>query len=371
MYLRRVRSRILFVVFACSCVLVEAVEPGPVDQPAMLSAALEHSRPPQRLLFGSCFKQSRGGEQIWAAMAAQAPDAFLFAGDTVYPSKEDDDRALPRLHQAYAALAQDPAFAAFRASVPVLPVWDDHDYGVNDGGGDFAWRQTAEALFETAWGLAADDPRRQRPGVYYSEILGEGEQTVQIIMLDTRFFRSPLKASDKRGSRGRERYIPDPSPSKTLLGDQQWDWLASRLAQPVSLRLIVSSIQLLGDGHGWEGWHQLPHERERLFELLRTHDHSTTIVLSGDRHVAGFYQYDAGLKEPLLEFTSSALNNTIGFPYRRLTLAEDGPRRLGGLYGEANFGAVAIDWAARRVALQLFDRDGTLVREEQRMLRAP
>jgi alkaline phosphatase D len=337
----------------------------------MLSAALEHSRPPQRLLFGSCFKQSRGGEQIWAAMAAQAPDAFLFAGDTVYPSKEDDDRALPRLHQAYAALAQDPAFAAFRASVPVLPVWDDHDYGVNDGGGDFAWRQTAEALFETAWGLAADDPRRQRPGVYYSEILGEGEQTVQIIMLDTRFFRSPLKASDKRGSRGRERYIPDPSPSKTLLGDQQWDWLASRLAQPVSLRLIVSSIQLLGDGHGWEGWHQLPHERERLFELLRTHDHSTTIVLSGDRHVAGFYQYDAGLKEPLLEFTSSALNNTIGFPYRRLTLAEDGPRRLGGLYGEANFGAVAIDWAARRVALQLFDRDGTLVREEQRMLRAP
>ena len=39
-----------------------------------------------------------------------------------------------------------------------------------------------------------------------------------------------------------------------MLGAAQWAWLRAQLLQPAELRLIVSSVQVLAEGHGWEGW---------------------------------------------------------------------------------------------------------------------
>jgi alkaline phosphatase D len=367
---RRLSSSTLF----CALVLLVlslALSTGTRAEPQakLSSPPIDSQQAVSRVAFGSCYKASRGNAGIWNAIADWSPDLFLFAGDTLYPDEDDTSAELPGLRAAYAALAQLEEFAMLRAGTPVWPVWDDHDFGRNDGGADFAFREQSEALFESSWMLASDDPRRQRPGVYFSEILGAEDQRVQIVMLDTRFFRSPLQATDEYGARGKERYLPDPDPGKTMLGAAQWDWLAQRLQEPAELRLIVSSVQVLADGHGWEGWRQLPAERERLFTLLRENNTAPVVLLSGDRHVAGFYQRDIGLQEPLLEFTSSALNNTIPFPYRRNTLAESGPARLGDLYGEANFGSLTIDWAAKELTLTLHNANGEAERTLTRSLK--
>jgi alkaline phosphatase D len=318
----------------------------------------------ERLAIGSCYRLSRGGREIWGAIAEQNPQLFIFAGDTLYPPVSSAD---PRvLADSYAALAADPAFAGFRRKIPVLPVWDDHDYGENDGGANYPFREESEALFEAAWRLPARDQRLRRPGVYLSRVFGPPGERLQLIVLDTRFFRSPLRDTDQRGARGKERYLPDPDSGKTLLGAAQWRWLEAQMAQPAALRIIVSSIQVLADGHGWEGWRLLPGERERLYSLLRSHDHAPTLLLSGDRHVSGFYELDIGTASPLLEFTASPLNNTIPEPYRASTLAEDGPNRLGELYGEANFGIIDIDWPRRMLAMSIRDSDGVTVRTLER-----
>ncbi len=55
---------------------------------------------------------------------------------------------------------------------------------------------------------------------------------VQVILLDMRWFRSPLKITDQRGAPGKERYLPDPDPTKTMLGETQWAWLADELRKP-------------------------------------------------------------------------------------------------------------------------------------------
>jgi alkaline phosphatase D len=332
------------------------------------SAPVDVRLPLTRIAFGSCYKVSRGGDGIWRAISTFEPQLFIFAGDTLYPDADDDTADLPRLRRAYDDLVDLPAFAALRARTPVLAVWDDHDFGKNDGGADFPWREQSEDLFEEHWLSDPDDDRRGRPGLYVSREIGHGDQRVQIIVLDTRYFRSPLKATDDYGARGRERYIPDDDPGKTMLGADQWAWLESQLQRPAALRLLVSSVQVLADGHGWEGWKQLPGERDRLLNLLKHAAAAPVIILSGDRHVAGFYEQDIGSSETLLEFTSSSLNNTISFPNRQRTLDEAGPRRLGALYGEANFGSLQFDWNTRVVQLSLHDAEGAIVRQLQRSL---
>ena len=82
----------------------------------------------------------------------------------------------------------------------------------------------------------------------------------------------PLKPTDQPGAAGKERYVPDDDPGKTMLGEVQWAWLADRLREPAELRLIVSSIQVVAEAHGWERWGNLaaraaaalrPHPRHR------------------------------------------------------------------------------------------------------------
>jgi alkaline phosphatase D len=347
----------------------ETENPMPASAPASLaSRSLADNTVIERFAFGSCFKSQRDDDRAWHALRAWRPQLFVFAGDTVYPDEDDTQASLPRLRAAYDALRRNEAFAGLRADAEVLPVWDDHDYGRNDGGADFPFRKESEALFLERWGIGDDDERARRPGVYFSRVYGPAGRRLQLIVLDTRYFRSPLRPSTERGAPGRERYEPSGDPAATLLGDAQWAWLEGELAREADLRIIVSSIQVIADGHGWEGWRQLPLERQRLFSALRAADDSPLIILSGDRHVAGFYERDIGRRVPLLEFTSSALNNTIPFPYRSRTLAEAGPKRRGDLFGEANFGGLLIDWESRRLTLELRDADGMLVRSEVRDL---
>ena len=42
-----------------------------------------------------------------------------------------------------------------------------------------------------------------------------------------------------------------------MLGEAQWSWLRQELQQPAELRLVVSSIQVLAEAHGWKRWGNL------------------------------------------------------------------------------------------------------------------
>lgn len=240
--------------------------------------------------------------------------------------------------------------------MPHVAIWDDHDYGINDGGGSFPFRAQAKALFLDFWEVPAGDPRRQRDGLHVSWTVGDMGERLQIILLDTRSFRSDLRPTDERGAPGKERYLPDPDPTKTMLGDLQWRWLEEQLREPADLRLIVSSIQVVADGHGWESWRNLPAERERLIELIDRTGATGVVFLSGDRHLGAIYRRAGDAPYPLYELTSSSLNRPF------LDAEEAGPLRLGAVYGTENFGTVEIDWWAREIELSLRALNGEVVR---------
>ena len=196
----------------------------------------------KRIAFGSCADQSRA-QPIWNVIAKAKPDLFLFIGDNVYADTDDMNVMSAR----YAELGAKPEFAAFRSKVPVLATWDDHDYGINDGGVEYSKKEESKKIMLDFFGEPADSERRQRPGIHTSYEFGPDGKRLQIILLDLRWFRSPIHWDEKAGG-----YVPNTDPNATILGAEQWSWLERELQKPADLRLIASSTQLTSGEHHWE-----------------------------------------------------------------------------------------------------------------------
>lgn len=325
--------------------------PSPVPMAVTSAPAVAEDAVLTRIALGSCADQTLP-EPIWTAVMKDQPDLFIFMGDNVYGDVKSDAGDVPELRAAYAAQAKVPGFARLRATVPTLEVWDDHDYGRNDGGVEFPLKEEAKAAFLEFWGISDKSERATRPGLYDSVILGPEGKRVQIILLDTRWFRDPLTPTDQQGAPGKERYVPNADPALTMLGPAQWAWLEGELKKPADVRLVVSSIQLVADGHGWEHWGNLPVERDRFYQLIQKTGARGVIVLSGDRHIGAIYKETAGVPYPLFEVTSSSLNKPAGIT------DEPGPQRIGPIFPGENYGLVTIDWTQRTLVLTLKDVSG-------------
>jgi len=310
--------------------------------------------PVTRVACGSCYKP-RSDRGIWPVIASTRPDLFLFMGDNVYADTED----MTVMRKDYAELTRRPDFIEFRKAVPILPIWDDHDYGANDAGAEYPMREASQKVFLDVFGFPANHPARSRPGVYHSFVTGPAGKRLQVILLDTRYFRSALV---QRRIDGRKTYLPNNDPTATMLGEAQWRWLESELRKPADLRLIVSSIQVITTEHRFEKWANLPRERQRLFDLLKRTASNRVILLSGDRHLAEFARLsskESGLAHDLVELTSSGLTHA-GAPN------DSNRHRIGERYPGLNFGTLAIDWTPESpvVTLAIRDHKGIVVQEE-------
>ncbi|MEM7013546.1 MAG: alkaline phosphatase D family protein, partial [Verrucomicrobiota bacterium] len=212
-----------------------------------------------RILYGSCIKQERP-IPIFERILEREPDVFVFLGDNIYADTTD----MEVMREKYAKLGADEGFKRLAASCEILATWDDHDYGVNDGGAEYEKRGEAQIEFLDFWKVPADSPRRDREGIYNARIIGPEGKRVQFIMLDTRYFRSQLKAGERRVG---GKYYPDDNPELTMLGDAQWRWLEEQLLQPADLRIIGTSIQFVAGAAGQETWSNLPLQRRQLLDL--------------------------------------------------------------------------------------------------------
>ena len=304
-----------------------------------------------RIAFGSCLHQDRA-QPIWAPLLAAKPELFLFLGDNIYADTEDMDA----MRKMYAQLGEQPGYRKLRKACAVLATWDDHDYGKDDAGAEYPKKKESQQAFLDFFGVPKDSPRRKREGVYHSEVFGPVGKRVQIILLDTRYHRSKLK-KDPKLPRNRGQYVANTDEGATILGAEQWKWLAKQLEVPAELRLICSSVQVIAQEHGFEKWMNFPNERRKLFELIRDKKAAGVIFLSGDRHLAELSSMDGGAGYPFYDLTSSGLN----VANKRFRAVEPNRHRLAIMDVGNNFGMVRIDWGREDgplVALEIHDEDG-------------
>jgi alkaline phosphatase D len=296
---------------------------------------------------------------IFDKMSARKADLAILMGDNVYGSATPEDPLLSDLRAAYWAQARRRPFTNLVSGTPTLAVWDDHDFGINDGGGEtFPQRKLAQEMFDRFWRIGPEDPRSHPDGLFGSWIVGPAGQRVQIITLDTRYWRSPLKPTDQRDAPGKERYIADSDPARTMLGATQWAWLAQELKKPAELRLIVSSTQVVAEGHGWEKWGNFPLEKKKLYDMIRESGAKGVMVVSGDRHYSMIArELPEAVGYPLYDFTASSVN----MPWSLHPKDEAIPERVGPSVFAVNYGALAIDWTARTVTMEIRDKDDKLV----------
>lgn len=254
--------------------------------------------------FGSCARQERP-QPIWDTINAAHCDAFVLCGDNIYA--DSSDPAVFR--EKYALLAAMPGFAKLRQTTPLFATWDDHDYGINDGGAGFPGAAVAQQEYCDFFQVPATSPLRTTPGVYDCVTLGPAGKRVQLILLDTRAFRSPLK----KDATNPKLTVANTDPGATVLGEGQWAWFERRLREPAEVRVVVSSIQLIPNEHGSEKWDNFPAERARFLELLHRTQAQSVVIISGDRHLAELSLLTPadGAPYPLYELTTSGLNQPI------------------------------------------------------------
>lgn len=320
----------------------------------------------ERIAFGSCANQHEP-QPIWGPVVASKPQLFLFIGDSMYADlvpKGDryqltKDVTKELIQQSYDLMAKVPGYQQLKKTCPILATWDDHDYGLNDAGTEFPLKAASQKMFLDFFGEPKDSPRRNQEGVYDAKLFGPPGQRVQVILLDTRYFRSPLKKGTKGGT-----YVGNTDPKATMLGDAQWAWLEKQLRVPAQLRILCSSIQLVPEDHGYEKWMNLPLERDRLFKLLKDTKANGVVVLSGDRHLAELSVMDAGIGYPLYDLTSSGINQAYTKGWRKL---ETNRHRVATMNTGNNFGLITIDWNAADpvVGLQIRDEAGDITIQQK------
>lgn len=307
----------------------------------------KHEQPTKTIIaFGSCAMQD-SINLTWDAIAAHSPETFIWLGDNIYGDSEDPAVLAAKYTQQKMQLAYQKLI---KSGVKIMGTWDDHDYGLNDGGKEFSARQASKEVMLDFLDVPRDAYVRTHFGVYQKYIVGDEDRRVKIILLDTRWFRDAL-APDTT-SRGR--YIPTPTGS--MLGDTQWQWLEMEVRKADAEVLIIgSSIQVHAEEHGFEKWANFPHERTRLYTVLTQSSASAVVLISGDRHHAEVSRIKVGDRW-LYDVTSSGMTHV----YARAT-DEPNAHRISPVIVRRNWGLFEIVWEEQpRVHVEIRGINDTL-----------
>ncbi|HFB99360.1 MAG TPA: alkaline phosphatase family protein [Phaeodactylibacter sp.] len=307
----------------------------------------------QTIAFGSCNHQDKP-QVMWKEVVKNKPDLWIWLGDIIYADTED----MQVMAKMYSFVKNNIDYRRLLACAPVIGIWDDHDYGVNDGGKNYPMKDESKRLMFEFLDVPPNAASRKHEAAYQSFTFGKEGQKIKIILLDARYYRDDMVKS------------PDPNKryeineNGDILGEVQWAWLEKELANSdAQINLIGNGTQVIPTQQGYEKWANYPKARKRFFEILQKTKPAMPILLTGDRHMAEISKIELeGLDTPVFEVTSSGITHTWS------QKKEDPNRyRVGKMVIEKNFALLKIDWSGvtPKVTVEVRGLGNELFLEEQ------
>ena len=309
--------------------------------------SIKHFRPDknthlEKIAFGSCSRQNMD-QQYLNVIASKNPDLWIWMGDIIYSDTENMDKHKTQ----YDVMKNNPIYQNFISKTPVIGIWDDHDYGVNDGDKTYPKKEESKELFLDFLDISDSASVRQHKGVYTTYEFGKDHRKVKIYLLDNRTFKDVLKDDSSTPNRYANNM------TGTILGEEQWIWLEEEINKSdATINIFVSGLQIIPDDHIYEKWGNFPNERLKFLDLLEKTKVKNPIIFSGDRHFAELSEYTyMDFSAKVMELTSSGLTHSYE------GVQEINAYRLGYLFDEKNFGMYNISWSGSKVLIKLYIYD--------------
>ncbi|MFT4546252.1 MAG: alkaline phosphatase D [Pseudoalteromonas tetraodonis] len=229
---------------------------------------------------------------VWEEIGKLSPDLLYLAGDTPYI----DTTELKAVRQKHRALLNEAPLAKIIGHTPVVGMWDDHDFGLNNGNG----KNLEKGKSVTRKGFAEYRAHRNygngSEGVYHKTDLG----AMEIFHLDPRWFSQS------------EPSPVDPS-QPSCFGKGQWRWLLRSLKESKAPFKVLSMGAIWQDKKNTETDDMFTYwyERDALFDFIERERIDGVILHGGDIHVARYLVHPDRVGYDLHDFIMSPGHNRI------------------------------------------------------------
>lgn len=285
-----------------------------------------------KIAVASCMNDSYKSActEMWAALAKQSPDLVLLIGDTCYSDNGNNGTPLG-YWKRYTETRSKLGIFRHKNLVPVMAVWDDHDYGRNGGDSSFAQKQFMLGLFSSFWIYPDED--NYKAGVGVSQVL-----TVfgyRFCLMDGRYYRD----------------------ANTPWGERQKEQLFSVLSSDNTPTFLMSGSQFFG-GYLKKDAYEYKHPKDLALvcqQLARIN--APVCFVSGDVHFSEIMQIEEKiLGYKTFEITSSAMHS---FTFFANHLRKKNPRRIDAK-SRHNFTILQLDNSASKFKFNStsYDKDG-------------
>lgn len=286
-----------------------------LDTRSLKGLDLQASSPDIAVASCANYRKLKNQNAIYAQLASERPDLILFIGDIVYSNSrissivmtpEDPSTALERYVETWNTVN----LYQLEPLIPTLAVWDDHDYGANNGDATHPYKAEMQQIFRSFYPMPASHSRvSYGPGVSFR----------------LRAFGMDLYMMD-----GRSHYVK----GQTEWGVEQEAWFTQDYNQSSQPAWILNGMQFFRYFFTVESLERdAEPSLQMLKNLLRT-KRRPTALFSGDVHCSQIQEIAPdvfGYKT--YEITSSGIHcNSAGQAMKR----KDDPGQVF-YYGQDNF----------------------------------
>jgi alkaline phosphatase D len=260
-----------------------------------------------RFAFASCQSYSSGYYTAYQHMAEEDLDLVVHLGDYIYEGRGEGKIGRPRkpprtvesldgYRIRYAQNKTDPHLQATHAAFPWIVTWDDHEvannYADDNGPGasseEFLERRADayQAFFEHMPLRPSRMPDGPNLPLYRRFTFGN---LAKFHVLDTRQYRDDITDINKGAQ----------NPERTILGDEQEDWLISGLQNSTTQwNILANQILMASIDVSPEWWDGYPADRQTVLNVMAQNSDLNPIVITGDIHRNYAYNLKADFSDP-------------------------------------------------------------------------